>query len=124
MKELRYNGIHINEEMFKSKMRKIIEENGEVHEELMNRLTADEENLTNIFHSMNVHSDGRILSFLTLLYYQRQRGVNISASIRLVANVMKMKTLKKVEKSMLQKLTPYIGLVLVNLLTHEFIKTH
>ena len=120
MKELRGNGIHINEEVFKTQMKKMIEENGEAYEEILNRLPAEKENLTNIFHSMNVNSDGRILSFLTLLYYERQRGVNIRAPIRLVANVMKL-NLRKRPKSLWRRLVPYIRHTIVGFLTHNIV---
>ena len=106
MKGLRSNGVHINEEVFKSQMEKMIEENGEIYEEILNRLPAEEENLTKIFHSMNVNSDGRILSFLALLYYERQRGVNIKTPLRLVANVMKLK-LRKRSKSLWRIFIPH-----------------
>ena len=35
VKELRSNGIHINEEVFKTQMKKMIEENGEAYEEIL-----------------------------------------------------------------------------------------
>ena len=83
----------------------------------------DSEEIIEVFHCMNVNSVARVMSFLALLYYRREFDENIRESVRLVAGVLKLKTLKKVEKSLLQGLTPYIGLVLVNLLTHDFIKT-
>ena len=81
----------------------------------------DSEEIIKVFDCMNVNSVARVMSFLALLYYRREFDENIRESVRLVAGVLKMKT--PVEKSMLQRLTLYIGLVLVNLLTHEFIKT-
>ena len=63
MKELRCNGININEEVFKTQMKKIIEEYGEAYEGLLNRLHAEQEDLTNIFHTMNMNSDGESCLF-------------------------------------------------------------
>ena len=96
-----------------------MEEYGEAYEELLNCLPAEEEDLTNIFHTMNMNCNGRILSFLALLYYERQRGVDIRGPIRLVANVLKLNFTKK---SLWQRLALYIGPILVCVLTHDFVK--
>ena len=98
--ELKRNGININKEVFKEQMNKMKEEFGERYEELLER--ADAEDLSDVFHSMNMNSDARTLSFLLLLYYERQRGVDITEPIRLVANVMRL-NLSDVMKLKLEK---------------------
>ena len=117
--ELKRNGIILNKEVFKDQMNKIKEEYGERYEELMGR--ADAEDLTEIFHSTNMNSDARILSFLMLLYYERQRGVDFGEPLRLVANVMKL-NLKRVEKTLWQGLVPHLGSIIVCMFTHDFVK--
>ena len=117
--ELKRNGINLNKEVFKDQMNKIKEEYGERYEELMER--ADAEDLTEIFHTINMNSDARILSFLLLLYYEWQRGVDIGEPLRLVANVMKL-NLKRVEKTLWQRLVPHLGSIITCMFTHDFVK--
>ena len=81
---------------------------------------AEPEDLTAIFHSMNMNSDARILSYLLLLYYERQRGVDIVEPLRLVANAMKLE-LKKSRKTLWQRFVPYLGIITCTL-THDFVK--
>ena len=59
LSELRGNGVVINEHVFKYQMNKIIENCGESYEELMSRVTAEEEDLKDIFYATNINSDGR-----------------------------------------------------------------
>ena len=120
--ELNRNGIKLDSEVFKNQMNMMKEEFGERYEELLSR--TDAEDLSDIFHSMNMNSDARILSFL-LLYYERQRGVDITEPIRLVANVMKLDLSKlKLEKrkTLWQRLVPCLGSVIVCMFTHDFVK--
>ena len=98
--ELKQNGININKEVFKEQMSMMKKEYGPRYEEMMKR--AEPEDLTVIFHSMNMNSDGRILSYLLLLYYEKQRGVDIAEPLCLVANVMKLK-LEKSRKTLWQR---------------------
>ena len=60
--ELERNGVNLNKEVFKDQMNKIKEENEKRYEELMERV--DGEDLTKIFHTTNMNSDSRIVSFL------------------------------------------------------------
>ena len=96
--ELKRNGVNINKEVFKEQMSRMKKEYGARYEDMMKR--AEPEDLTDIFHSMNMNSDGRILSYLLLLYYEKQRGVDIAEPLRLVANVMKLKLEKKSRKTL------------------------
>ena len=119
LSELRGNGVVINEHVFKYQMNKIIENCGESYEELMSRVAAEEEDLKDIFYATNINSDGRVMSFLALLYYKRQRGVDIGEPIRLLVNVLKLNFGKK---SFWQRVVLYIGPILVCVLTHDFVK--
>ena len=125
--ELKRNGISLNKEVFKDQMNKMKEEYEQRYEEMMKR--AEPEDLTVIFHSMNMNSDGRILSFLLLLYYEKQRSVDITEPLRLVANVMKLNLsnvmklkLEKSRKTLWRRFVPYLGSIITCMFTHEFVK--
>ena len=125
--ELKRNGINLNKEIFKEQMNKMKEEYGERYEELLERV--DDEDLSVVFHIMNMNSDARILSFLLLLYYERQRGVDITGPIRLVANVMKLNLsnvmklkLEKSRKTLRQRLAPYLSSIIACIFTDDFVK--
>ena len=107
----------MSEQIFRREMNKIINEHGQVYEEFAERLGGDD--LMDVFHSMNINSNGRALAFLALLYYKRRSGIDICRPIRLVANVMKLNFRKK---GFWQGLVPYIGSILVCVLTHDFVK--
>ena len=100
-------------------MNKIIDDYGQVYEQMADRLGAEEE-LMDVFHTMNINSNGRAMTFLALLYYKRRSGVDICRPIRLVANVLKLKFRKK---SFWQRLFAYVGPILVCVLTHDFVKS-
>ena len=116
--ELKRNGININKKVFKEQMNRMKKEYGPRYEEMMKR--AEPEDLTAIFHSMNMNSDARILFYLLLLYYERQRGVDIVEPLRLVANAMKLE-LKKSRKTLWQRFVLYLGIITCTL-THDFVK--
>ena len=85
--ELERNGVNINKEVFKEQMNMIKKEYGPVYEEMTNRIKP--EDLTAIFHATNTNSYGRILSYLMLLYYERECGADSTEPLRLVALTMK-----------------------------------
>ena len=118
--ELERNGVNLNKEVFKDQMNKIKEENEKRYEELMERV--DGEDLKKIFHTTNMNSDARIVSFLLLLYYERQRDVDIRGPLRLVAIVMKL-NFEKSKKPLWQGLVHYLGFIFICVLTHDFVKT-
>ena len=93
-------------------MNKIIEDRGEMYEELTSRVATDEE-LINVFHVLNVNSNGRTLAFLVLLYYKKQRDESIGDTICLVANVLRLNFEKSEKKSKWRGLIPYIGFIIV-----------
>ena len=99
--ELKRNGVNINKEVFKEQMNMFKKEYGPRYEEIMNRVKP--EDLTGIFHTMNMNNYGRILSYLLLLYYERKRGVDITEPLRLVAIAMKVIS-KKSRKTIRQRL--------------------
>ena len=99
--ELERNGVNINKEVFKEQMNMFKKEYGPRYEEIMNRVKP--EDLTGIFHTMNMNNYGRILSYLLLLYYERKRGVDITEPLRLVAIAMKVIS-KKSRKTIWQRL--------------------
>ena len=99
--ELKRNGVNINKEVFKEQMNMFKKEYGPRYEEIMNRVKP--EDLTGIFHTMNMNNYGRILSYLLLLYYERKRGVDITEPLRLVAIAMKVIS-KKSRKTIWQGL--------------------
>ena len=84
-------------------MNRMKTEYGPRYEEMLK--CARPEDLVEIFHSMNINSDGRILSYLLLLYYEKLYGVDITEPLRLVANVMKLKLEKKSRKTLWQTCT-------------------
>ena len=99
--ELERNGVNINKEVFKEQMNMFKKEYGPRYEEIMNRVKP--EDLTGIFHTMNMNNYGRILSYLLLLYYERKRGVDITEPLRLVTIAMKVIS-KKSRKTIWQRL--------------------
>ena len=119
--ELCRNGANLNKEMLKDQLNKIKEKYGERYQELIHRVDA--ENLIEVFHAVNINSDGRILSYLLLLYYERQRGVNVEEPLRLVANVMRLNFEKRKKKTLCQRLLPYLCSVIVCMFTHDFVKS-
>ena len=50
-------------------MNKIIEDRGEMYEELTSRVATDEE-LINVFHMLNINSNGRALAFFSVIILQ------------------------------------------------------
>ena len=123
MSELGQNGVNLNKEVFIYEMNKMKKKYGERYEDLLER--EDAEDLTEVFYSMNANSYGRIMAFLLLLYYERQRGVDINEPLRLVANVMKL-NFKKSEETLWQRLIryldPYLESIIVCMFTHDFVK--
>ena len=95
--KLKRNGVNINKEVFKEQMNRMKREYGPRYEEMLK--CARPEDLVEIFHSMNINSDGRVLSYLLLLYYEKLNGVDITEPLGLVANVMKLKLEKKSRKT-------------------------
>ena len=99
--ELKRNGVNINKEVFKKQMNMIKKEYGPRYEEIMKRVKP--EDLTAIFHTTNTNSYGRVLSYLLLLYYERECGADITEPLRLVALAMKVIP-KKSRKTIYQRL--------------------
>ena len=99
--ELKRNGVNINKEVFKEQMNMFKKEYGPRYEEIMKRVKP--EDLTAIFHTMNMNNYGRVLSYLLLLYYERKCGVDITEPLRLVAIAMKVIS-KKIRKTICQRL--------------------
>ena len=125
--ELQRNGVDMSEQIFRREMNKIINEHGQLYEELAERM-GGEDDLMDVFHRMNINSFGRAIAFSALLYYKRRSGVDICRSIRLVSNVLKLNFRNKrmwwniTKKSLWERLIPYIGQVIVLIVTHEFVK--
>ena len=109
--ELKRNGVNIDKEVFKEQMNMFKKEYGPRYEEIMKRVKP--EDLTGIFHTMNMNNYGRVLSYLLLLYYERKRGVDITEPLRLVAIAMKVIS-KKSRKTICQRLNSiaYIYMVI------------
>ena len=98
--KLKGNGVNINKEVFKEQMYRMKREYGPRYEEMLKR--ARPEDLVEVFHSMNINSDARILSYLLLLYYEKLYGADITEPLRLVAIVMKLELEKKSRKTLWQ----------------------
>ena len=63
LSELRRNRVGINEQVFKREMNKIIKNYGEMYAE---------EELSDVFYTMNINNNGRAMAFLALLYHKRR----------------------------------------------------
>ena len=99
--ELERNGVDINKEVFKEQMNIIKKEFEPMYREILNRIKP--EDLINIFYATNINSYGRALSYLVLLYYERECGVDITEHLRLVALAMKVIS-KKGKKTFYQRI--------------------
>ena len=89
--ELQRNGVNIDKQTFSDYMNHLFEDHGELYQEMARRLDSKE--IIDVFHCMNVNSVGRAMSFLALLYYRREFDENLRECVRLVAGVLKLKTL-------------------------------
>ena len=107
--ELKRNGVNIDKEVFKEQMNMFKKEYGPRYEEIMKRVKP--EDLTNIFHTMNMNNYGRALSYL-LLYYERKCGVNITEPLRLVAIAMKVIS-KKSRKTICQRINSIVYIYMI-----------
>ena len=108
--ELKRNGVNINKEVFKEQMNMFKKEYGPRYEEIMKRVKP--EDLTIIFHTMNMNNYGRVLSYLLLLYYERKRGVDITEPLRLIAIAMEVIS-KKSRKTICQRLNSIVYIYMI-----------
>ena len=99
--ELERNGVGIDKEVIKEQMNIIKKEYELMYMEILNCINP--EDLINIFHTMNINTHGRVLSYLVLLYYERERGVDITEHLHLVALAMKVIS-KKDKKTFRQRI--------------------
>ena len=91
--ELERNGADINKEVIKEQMNIIRKEYEPLYMEILNHVNP--EDLINIFHTMDINTHGRVLSYLLLLYYERECGVDITEHLYLLALRMKVISKKK-----------------------------
>ena len=99
--ELERNGVDIDKEVFKEQMNIIKKEYEPMYIEMLNRI--EPEDLINILHTTDMNSYGRVLSYLVLLYYERECGVDITEHLHLVALAMKVIS-KKGKKTFHQRI--------------------
>ena len=99
--ELERNGVDIDKEVIKEQMNIIKKEYEPMYMEILNCINP--EDLINIFHTMDINTHGRVLSYLVLLYYERERGVDITEHLHLVALAMKVIS-KKDKKTFCQRI--------------------
>ena len=99
--ELERNGVDIDKEVIKEQMNIIRKEYEPMYMEILNCINP--EDLINIFHATDINTHGRVLSYLVLLYYERERGVDITEHLHLVALTMKVIS-KKDKKTFCQRI--------------------
>ena len=102
--ELERNGVDIDKEVIKEQMNIIRKEYEPMYMEILNCINP--EDLINIFHATDINTHARVLSYLVLLYYERERGVDITEHLHLVALIMKVIS-KKDKKTFCQRICIY-----------------
>ena len=105
--ELERNGVDIDKEVIKEQMNIIRKEYEPMYMEILNCINP--EDLINIFHATDINTHGRVLSYLVLLYYERERGVDITEHLHLVALTMKVIS-KKDKKTLCQRICIYTAI--------------
>ena len=116
--ELERNGVDIDKEVIKEQMNIIRKEYEPLYMEMLNYINP--EDLINIFHATDINTYGRVLTYLVLLYHERERGVDITEHLHLVALAMKVNS-KKDKKTFCQRIGSIYTTIFVRFLLYYFL---